>query len=62
MTLQSSAALRIGHVLPDGATVTQVTLNGAPVEYQVRSTARGDEVVVPASDGGPTHTLVVIYE
>jgi hypothetical protein len=62
VTLQSSADLRIGHVLPDGATVTQVTLNGAPVEYEVRSTARGDEVVVPAGDGGPTYTLLVTYE
>jgi hypothetical protein len=61
-TLQASADLRVGHVLPDGATVTQVTLNGEPVEYEVRSTARGDEVVVPAGNSRRTHTLVVTYE
>ena len=51
--------LLIGHVLPDGASVAAVTLNGAPVEHEVRSTARGEEVVVPAGTGTGTSELVV---
>lgn len=53
------ADLLIGHVLPDGAEVTSVTLNGAPAAYEVRSTARGKEVVVDAGTGIGTSTLVV---
>ena len=34
-------SLLIGHVLPDGAEVTAVTLDGAPAAYEVRQTARG---------------------
>ncbi len=54
-----SADLSIGHVLPDGAEVSSVTLNGAPTAYQVRSTARGKEVVVDAGSRRGTSTLVV---
>ena len=53
--------LLIGHVLPDGARVTSVTLNGAPAAYDVRSTARGEEVVVDAGPGTGTSTLVVTF-
>jgi hypothetical protein len=56
-----SAALLIGHVLPHGASVVDVTLDGAPAEYEVRSTARGDEVVVRAGSGSGTSKLVVTY-
>ncbi len=61
VTRQLSASLLIGHVLPDGASVSEVTLDGAPAEYEVRSTARGDEVVVQAGAGAGTSTLVVTY-
>ncbi len=56
-----TASLLIGHVLPDGAEVTSVTLDGAPVEYDVRTTARGEEVAVDAPSGTGTNLLVVNY-
>ncbi|HET7532337.1 MAG TPA: glycogen debranching protein [Nocardioidaceae bacterium] len=56
-----TARLLIGHVLPDGAEVTEVTLDGEPVEHDVRSTARGREVVVDAGSGSGTSELVVTY-
>ncbi|MGH8968671.1 MAG: glycogen debranching protein [Actinomycetes bacterium] len=59
VTRHLTADLVIGHVLPDGAEVASVTLNGAPVAYDVRSTARGDDVVVDAGPGTGTSTLVV---
>jgi hypothetical protein len=55
------ADVLIGHVLPDGATVTKVTLNGKVTKCDVRSTARGREVVVRAPSGSGTSTLVVSY-
>ena len=48
-------------MLPDGAEVTSVTLDGAPVEYDVRTTARGEEVVVDAPSDTGTNSLVVTY-
>ena len=48
-------------IVPDGAEVTSATLDGAPVEYDVRSTARGEEVVVEAPSGTGTNRLVVTY-
>jgi hypothetical protein len=59
VTRRLSVDLLIGHVVPDGASVAEVTLNGTSVEYEVRSTARGDEVVVPAGAGTGTSELVV---
>jgi hypothetical protein len=61
VTRDVSTDLLVGHVLPDGATVDEVTLDGAPAEYDVRSTARGREVVVRAGTGTGTSTLVVAY-
>lgn len=61
VTRQLSTSLLIGHVLPDGAEVAEVTLNGAPATYQRRSTARGDEVVVQVGTGTGTSTLVVTF-
>ncbi len=43
------------------ARVTRVTLNGAVTKYDVRSTARGREVVVQTPAGSGTSTLVVSY-
>lgn len=54
-----TADLLIGHVLPDGARVRSVTLDGAPAPYAVRSTARGSEVVVDAGEGTGTNSLVI---
>ncbi len=56
-----TADLLIGHVLPDGAGVTKATLDGKVTKYDVRSTARGQEVVVQAPTGSGTSTLVVTY-
>jgi len=50
--------LTIGAVLPAGATVASVGLDGHPVGYRLVPTARGTEVVVDASAPGH-HTLVV---
>jgi hypothetical protein len=52
--------LTIGHVLPSGATVGAVTLNGVAVTYQVQDTAHGRQVVVDAGTASSgTATLVV---
>ncbi len=61
VTRDVAASLLIGHVLPDGAEVTAVTLNGAPTAYEVRQTARGQEVVVQQDVGTGPSTLVVQY-
>jgi hypothetical protein len=51
--------LRIGAVLPDGATVTSATLNGSPVELKLVKTTRGLDVVVWAKAEQRTATLVI---
>jgi hypothetical protein len=56
-----SASLLIGHVLPDDAEVTAVTLDGAPATYDVRETTRGRDVVVDAGAANDTSVLVVSY-
>ncbi len=50
-------SLTIGHVLPAGAKVRTVRLDGAPVEWRIVSTARGRELVTDTSAGG--HVLVI---
>ena len=61
VTRDLTTALLIGHVLPDGAEVTAVTLDGAPASYAVRETARGREVVVQQGAGTGTSVLEVSY-
>ena len=51
--------LRIGAVLPDGATVTSATLNGSPVKPKLVQTTRGLEAVVAALPEQRTATLVI---
>jgi hypothetical protein len=46
-----SAALTVGAVLPSGASVSSVTLNGRPVPYTIVPTARGAEVRVSGRAG-----------
>ncbi len=53
------AALTIGQVLPSGAHVAAVTLDGRSVAYTVRHTARGDEVVANAGSRDGTSVLAV---
>ena len=56
----SSAALTMGVVLPDGATVTGATLDGKPVASTTVTTARGSEVQVATGTTG-NHTLRVTF-
>ena len=59
VTRHGSTHLFIGHVLPTGAEVGSVTLDGTPTAYVMRQTARGREVVVDAGTGTSTKALVV---
>ena len=49
--------LTIGHVLPKGADVRRVRLDGERVDWSILATARGRELVTDTSTGG--HELVV---
>jgi hypothetical protein len=53
------ARLSVGVVLPAGAKVASVTLDGRPTGAQRVHTARGDELIVHARSTGK-HTLVVV--
>jgi hypothetical protein len=55
----TGADLLIGHVLPAGAKVASVTLDGRPVAHTVRRTARGEEVVADAGARDGVSTLVI---
>ncbi len=55
-----SVRLSVGAVLPSGATVAGVRLDGHPVAYRVVPTARGTEVVVDAGTGGH-HNLIIDF-
>jgi hypothetical protein len=52
-------ALLIGQVLPAGAQVKSVTLDGRPAAFTVRQTARGNEVVADAGSRSGTAELVI---
>jgi hypothetical protein len=61
VTRNLTAALTIGQVLPTGATVRSVDLDGHDVGYRIVNTARGQEVVVDAGTGtGPSNLSVVL--
>jgi hypothetical protein len=55
--LRVDAALTIGHVLPDGARVRAVSLDGARVDHDIVHTARGRELRVDAGEGTGRRTL-----
>ena len=61
-TVDTDVALRellVGHTVPADSEIASVTLDGVPVvDYKVRGTNRGKEVLVKAAPGGD-HTLVV---
>ncbi|MDQ1601261.1 MAG: hypothetical protein QOD68_2735 [Actinomycetota bacterium] len=61
VTRHGRTHLLIGHVLPTGAVVSSVTLNGASTAYSIRQTARGRELVVNAGTGTGTSALVVTF-
>jgi hypothetical protein len=50
-------ALTIGHVLPSGAEVRNVSLDGRDVDWRIINTARGRELVTDTTDG--RHELVI---
>jgi hypothetical protein len=52
-------ALVIGQVVPAGAAVSSVKLNGHPVDYTTRQTNRGLEVLVKARPFA-TQTLQIV--
>lgn len=51
--------LSIGHVLPTGAQVRSVTLDGRQVDHRAVATARGQEVMVRADPGTGRSTLEI---
>ncbi len=57
----ASWGLTIGAVLPTGATVASVQLDGHGTDYRVVSTARGDEVRVDAGSGDGVSSLRIRY-
>jgi hypothetical protein len=59
VTRHGQTNLRIGAVLPDGATVASATLNGSPVKPKLVQTTRGLEATVGARAGQRTATLVI---
>ncbi|GDY28968.1 hypothetical protein [Gandjariella thermophila] len=59
VTRHGTMALTIGQVLPAGASVASVTLDGHPVAYRTITTTRGTEIVADAGQGGGRSTLVV---
>ena len=59
VTRHGRVDLRIGAVLPDGATVTSATLNGSPVKPKLVQTTRGLEAVISAQPEQRTATLVI---
>jgi hypothetical protein len=56
---RTGAALLIGQVLPSGAKVTSVTLDGRSAARTVRQTARGSEVVADAGSHRGASVLVI---
>jgi hypothetical protein len=56
---RTGAALLIGQVLPSGAKVASVTLDGRSAAYTVRQTARGSEVVADAGSRRGASVLVI---
>jgi hypothetical protein len=59
VTRHGEVRLTIGAVLPAGASVADVTLDGQPVGYRTVTTARGRQMLVEAGRGTGTSDLVV---
>jgi hypothetical protein len=59
VTRHGRVDLRVGAVLPDGATVTSATLNGSPVKPKLVQTTRGLEAFVRAKPEQRTARLVI---
>jgi hypothetical protein len=55
----ASWQLTIGHTLPADTPIQAVTLDGAPVDYELVNTIRGREVRIETSTAAP-HTLTVM--
>ncbi|MEU6574751.1 hypothetical protein [Streptomyces sp. NPDC046805] len=59
VTRHLRAELSIGHVIPTGAEIASVTLDGHPVPYRTLTTPRGQEVIASAPSGEGRTTLVI---
>jgi hypothetical protein len=59
MTSRLACTLHVGATLPAGSTIQSVTLNGAPVAYQVRDTNPGRQVVVSTACGSTAQVKIV---
>ena len=59
VTSRVAADLVIGQVLPPGASVASVTLDGRRIAAKVRQTARGSEVVADAGRRGGRSVLTI---
>jgi hypothetical protein len=58
LTASPGYQVQIGYVIPSGASVISVTLNGNPVAYKLEDTNRGREVMVTANSGQPLEVVV----
>jgi hypothetical protein len=61
VTRRLNVALTVGVVLPSGASVRAVRLDGKKTRYRTRQTAHGTEVVVGVATGTGTNHLVVHF-
>jgi hypothetical protein len=61
VTGRLACTLHVGATLPANATVSAVTLNGAPVPYVVRDSNQGRQVVVSTSCGGTSRVEVAAH-
>jgi hypothetical protein len=62
VNLRVDAALTIGHVLPPGASVHAVHLDGQRVDHDIVDTARGREVLVEAGAALGRHSLRITLQ
>jgi hypothetical protein len=58
LTAPSGYQVHIGYVIPPGASVASVTLNGRPVAHKLKDTHRGREVIVSTNSGGPIEVVI----
>jgi hypothetical protein len=60
VTARLACTLHVGATLPAGVRIQLVTLNGSPVQYTVRDTNAGRQVLVSTSCGGRTWRVHIV--
>jgi hypothetical protein len=60
VTASLACTLHVGATLPAGAQIHLVTLNGSPVQYTVRDTNAGRQVLVSTPCGGQTWKVHIV--